>query len=388
MAWRIHNAVVRGEIDNRIPGVTTGKIWLIHQLEPLEVNLTGNCWRDIAGCCLSFINPSPDYSQQAPELAQPQSGNVGDMTASLKCRVIDDDSEQPSATWNNVLYLEWFDRCNGRVLIETVDYQLSITESVWAMDTAEEDVQKFENQRAMRDFITTIIQRRDQASEDKWDDEIADEFEWEQRLRDSDRLTDAFQEVLEKYYEDPESQQKQAFAMSWDSLLGDEGSRNETMHRLFDDPDQMEKYFEEERELDELLELDLDENNGSDDDDYFVHPLQQKAHDCAMQAMNLIDSIDNDNEPATRLCTNLVHVSSKLAGALNFRTEIFEQESGYVLAILKRCLSYHNEALADCMELIRTCDSEEKQQSLNAIRDSIFEVRDQITELRRELKQN
>jgi hypothetical protein len=339
MAWRIHNAVVRGEIDNRIPGVTTGKIWLIHQLEPLEVNLTGNCWRDIAGCCLSFINPSPDYSQQAPELAQPQSGNVGDMTASLKCRVIDDDSEQPSATWNNVLYLEWFDRCNGRVLIETVDYQLSITESVWAMDTAEEDVQKFENQRAMRDFITTIIQR-------------------------------------------------QAFAMSWDSLLGDEGSRNETMHRLFDDPDQMENYFEEERELDELLELDLDENNGSDDDDYFVHPLQQKAHDCAMQAMNLIDSIDNDNEPATRLCTNLVHVSSKLAGALNFRTEIFEQESGYVLAILKRCLSYHNEALADCIELIRTCDSEEKQQSLNAIRDSIFEVRDQITELRRELKQN
>jgi hypothetical protein len=77
-----------------------------------------------------------------------------------------------------------------------------------------------------------------------------------------------------------------------------------------------------------------------------------------------------------------------LAGALNFRTEIFEQESGYVLAILKRCLSYHNEALADCIELIRTCDSEEKQQSLNAIRDSIFEVRDQITELRRELKQN
>ncbi len=387
MAWRIHNAVVRGEIDNRIPSETTAKIWLIHQTDPLQVKLTGNCWRDIAGCCLSFVNPSPDYTQQAPELAQPQIGQVGDMTASLKCRVIDDESEQPSATWNNVLYLEWFDRCNGRVLIETVDYQLSISESLWSLDTIEEDKQKLENQRAMRDFITTIIQRRDQVS-DEWSDEIADEFEWEQRLRDSDRLTDAFQEVLEKYYDDPESQQKQAFAMSWDSLLDDEGSRNETMHRLFDDADDMEQYHDEERELDEILELELAEDEESEDDDYFVHPLQQKAHDCAMQAMSLIDSIENDNEPATRLCTNLVHVSAKLAGALNFRTEIFEQESGYVLAILKRCLSYHNEALADCMEMIRSCDSAEKLQSLNAIRDSIFDVRDQITELRRELNQN
>ncbi len=35
----------------------------------------------------------------------------------------------------------------------------------------------------------------------------------EERLKESDRLTDAYQEVLEKYMEDPESERKEAFVM-------------------------------------------------------------------------------------------------------------------------------------------------------------------------------
>jgi hypothetical protein len=49
MAWRIDEQVVRGEIDNRERGRVTGKIWFAGRAEPVELQLTGNCWRDLAG---------------------------------------------------------------------------------------------------------------------------------------------------------------------------------------------------------------------------------------------------------------------------------------------------------------------------------------------------
>ncbi len=53
------------------------------------------------------------------------------------------------------------------------------------------------------------------------------EYEWEERLKESDRLTDAYQEVLEKYMEDPDSERKEAFVMGWDGLLGSMADREE-----------------------------------------------------------------------------------------------------------------------------------------------------------------
>ena len=110
MAWRIDNAVIRGEIDNTVPGRTNGRIWLIHQEEPLILNLEGDCWRDLAGSLLTFVNPSPDHDLGPPELANPQTGQVGDMTASRKCRVFTDEPDQRDFTWKNMLSLEWFDQ--------------------------------------------------------------------------------------------------------------------------------------------------------------------------------------------------------------------------------------------------------------------------------------
>ena len=59
MAWRIDEWVIRGEIDNRVRGRVTGRIWFTGRAEPVELSLTGDCWRDLAGRRLEFVNPQP-----------------------------------------------------------------------------------------------------------------------------------------------------------------------------------------------------------------------------------------------------------------------------------------------------------------------------------------
>ena len=57
MAWRIHDNVQRGEVDNRERGVVRGKVWLRGVAEPVVLDLKGNACADLAGCLLTFENP-------------------------------------------------------------------------------------------------------------------------------------------------------------------------------------------------------------------------------------------------------------------------------------------------------------------------------------------
>ncbi|MFN7342897.1 MAG: hypothetical protein ACK5TA_06155, partial [bacterium] len=123
--------------------------------------------------------------------------------------------------WKNILYLDWFSEINGRVLIEAPDYRMRISEHVWEMDQDLEEAQKLANMNSMRDFLAQMIQRSEtdntpDAVKSKAQHSELNEFEWEERLKESDRLTDAYQEVLEKYIDDPDAERKEAFVMGWD----------------------------------------------------------------------------------------------------------------------------------------------------------------------------
>lgn len=177
MAWMIDEAVTRGEIDNRVEGRTTGRVWLIGREAPLELELEGDCWRDLAGTRLKFENPAPKRSTEAggrdaiAELKRVQKGLVGDMTASRKCKVptVDDEEfqrlyeneEEIPYAWKNMLYLEWFSEANGRVVIEATEYEMEISDREWEMDEDAEEAQKLANLNAMRNFMAQVIQRRE-----------------------------------------------------------------------------------------------------------------------------------------------------------------------------------------------------------------------------------
>lgn len=387
MAFRIDDAVIRGEIDNTVEGRTTGRLWLLGREEPLTLDLNGDCWRDLAGARLSFENPEPSADPDADALVLVQNGVVGDITASRKARVATVSEDEIQALhaagreipyeWKNLLYLEWFSETNGRVLIETSDYRLTVTEHVWQMDADSEQAQQLANLHAMRDFMASLIRRKKPSEQETGSegDEL-DEYEWEERLKESDRLADAYQEVLEKYMDDGDAERKEAFVMGWDGLLDALAERDETeMVDPFEDEDLQGS-------SNSWQSTDMD-----DEEDEERHPLQALAYEVALRAVDLVSRDGGPDTASHCLVSNLLQVSAKLAGALSGHGSGYEPEAGFVLAVLKRCLSWLNEAMAACQALLDQEHDADQKQALMHLRQSVFEIRDGVVALRRELKQ-
>ncbi len=402
MAWRIDQAVVRGEIDNTVEGRTTGRIWLAGSDAPLQLALDGDCWRDLAGTRLQFENPAPRPGPETTGLAIDQTGVVGDMTASQKAKVplvseeefhtLCREHKDIPFEWRNTLYLEWFGEFNGRVVIEASNFTLSISPHEWELDEDAEAAQKLANLNAMRDFMALVIQRSDEEEPGAEPAAELDEFAWEERLKESDRLTDAYQEVLEKYLNDEDSERKEAFVMGWDGLLDALAERDEA-----DDDDDFEDDDEDALTghfLDDDDELDFEEEYGEFDDEGGIpfdendkHPLQVGAQALAVQAMDLLESDDGPGSPSYLLITNLLQVSAKLACALNCHGSGYQPETGFVLAVLKRCLNWLNEALGACLTLHDTTHDPARRADFEKLQTAAFQIRHGIVELRRNLKQ-
>ena len=402
MAWRLDEAIEHGLIDNTVPGTTTGKIWLCGRDEPLILSLDGDCWRDMAGAVLEFENPDPQHDAEAISLDTEQAGIIGDMTASRKARVptIDEDEidqflqegKEIPCNWSNILYLEWFSEINGRVLIEVTGFSLKISDREWEMDADEEEAQKLANLGAMRDFLAQVISRIDPDEEEtavkSGEQAELSESEWEERLKESDRLTDAYQEVLEKYMEDPECERKEAFVMGWDGLLSSMADREESGED-FDDYDD-----EDDDEEDTASAWKLGGENDEDDDGLEPwdaegsHPLQVSAQEVAMRAFSLVGRDGRQDSAQEKLVSHLMQVNAKLGGILQIQEGEMEPEAGFVLAVLKRCLNWLNEAISACGDLIETESDPDHKAALEHLRADIFSIREGIIELRQELNQN
>jgi hypothetical protein len=402
MAWRIEDTVAHGEIDNTVEGHTTGRIWLEGRDEPLILSLNGDCWRDLAGTRLQFENPSPKSAPTTEALDMDQSGIIGDMTASKRNKVptvseeefhhLYQNRQDIPHEWQNTLYLEWFSEINGRVVIETAKFHLIISPHEWEMDEDAEDAQKLANLNSMRDFMTQVIRRKNPEEHETDGAEQLDEFEWEERLKESDRLTDAYQEVLEKYMEDADSEQKEAFVMGWDGLLDALAERDE-------EEGDVENFLLEasDRVTDEFVHfnegyLDSDEfddesyEDGEDVEEEENHPLQAQAQELAMRAMDITERGSEPGTPSYILITNLLQVSGKLAGVLYGRESGYQPETGFILAVLKRCINWINEAVGACQQLLDVEQDADQKAALAHMRSSMFEIRDSIVEMRRELK--
>ncbi len=396
MAWRPDKCILRGEVDNTERGRVVGKLWMVDRAEPIILDLQGDAWPDLAGCKITFTNPTPKAQPQYASLAQDQFGQVGDITASNKrksftvpeeewTRAISEQrlNEVPFV-WKNSLYLEWYSTANGRVVIETCDYEISISERQWETDEDEHQAQQMLNMQAMRDFLGGVIQRVESKDDGKSPDEMTEE-EWEEALKQSDRLTDAAMEAFDKFEHDPDSDEKEAFVMGWDHMLRDDG----------DEEDLDDEEEQDEPDIEEDDEFDAEEHSLSEQEEFSFeihhHPLQTQARDYGLAATEKLRSlgIDRDDDepslPPNRFAKNVYQIMGKLAGALNHGPG-HGQPKGYVLAITKRCLNWANDALAALNEM-----SEEHPAAideLNHLRLGLFELRDGITDLRRQLHES
>ena len=155
MAWRIEESLTKGEVDNRVRGRVTGRLWFMGRDEPVVLELAGNAWRDVAGQVLRFTNPQPKPARPGEwdHFPAVQRGVVGDITASRKVKVPDCSMDELMGYfeakkpfpwhWGNSLYLEWHSEANGRVVIESASYTLELNpEAAWTMGEAEEQTQR------------------------------------------------------------------------------------------------------------------------------------------------------------------------------------------------------------------------------------------------------
>ncbi len=394
MAFRIDQNVIRGEIDNRSKGIVHGKIWLEGQDQPLVLELTGNAHPDLAGCLLTFDNPGKRFSHHHLDLLTPmQRGVAGDMTASRKARVFDipieaayqmaKQKQKPPEHLANSLYLEWFSESNGRVVIESTDYKLTISEPKWQLTEEEAAQAANDTSAAMQNFLQKLTGKIEQHRRGQKDhEETWNEHDYERFLKESDARTDKYCELLEKYGDSDEAEAKIAHEMGWDRNI--EMTEEEAAER--------EQWIEE---MNRACEEGVNEpepepephREGIDwiraEDGDLRHPLQHVCFEGAMKLWHEIKVLGLEEHPdkdLTNLLSEFQTASVKLAGALSgvARGEGFS-DGALTVAWLKRALNHLHKAQAG-LEAVAPKNLLPND-LVTETRRQLFEIREGILEL-------
>ncbi len=335
MAWRIDESVVRGEIDNRTRGRVTGRIWFAGRAEPVARDLAGNCWRDLAGRRLEFVNPEPQPAD-LKGLAARQTGNVGDITASRKVKVPDIPMSQIGEYyaakkkwtwhWGNSLYLEWFSDRNGRVVIESATFQLTILPDIaWDMTPEEEAAQRGANADGMTGFMQqlgeAIIAERKAKGEPiddtppEWnDDKPQTEEEAEKMQADSDKLSDRIQARLDR--EGPDADYEKILEEELERRARERGEKPLTPEQEAERAEWIDEINRAAEEAlnnpDPELEKELDRK----------HPVSERAFELSVRLMQDVEArgwVPDDaprEHPVAELTGAAMSAGAKFAGAL------------------------------------------------------------------------
>jgi hypothetical protein len=395
MAWRIQDSVIRGEVDNREKGVVRGRLWLHGLPEPVVLELKGNAHPDLAGCLLKFEQPGETIPMRTDADFSPvQRGTIGDLTASRKVRVPDVPIEEfvrwpeekgpPPEHLANCLYLEWFSEANGRVVIESADYRLDVSAPEWRL-TPEDEAQRAKDAEAgwkgfMQQLNEAVETRRHKGPEklEDWD-----EFDHEKSLREGDAITDKYLELLQKYGDDPNSEEIIAREMGWDKDTGAEDGDDSW------DVDEINRVCAE-AEKNPLQPDPLTEGKDwiQTERDDIKHPLSHRTLQSAIALMRQLDEFglkETEDQDLVAFVSEFQITGAKLAGALDslaYGRSL--REGAFVVAYLKRALDHLHKAQAGLESVApkRLLPDDLVAQH----RRELFEIREEILRLMKEFR--
>jgi len=425
MAWRIHDSVQRGEIDNRERGVVRGKVWLHGLQEPVVLELKGNACRDLAGCLLTFENPGETIPLRTDARVEPlQRGTIGDLTASRKVRVFDIPFEEAYERLRkklpvpehlaNCLYLEWFSEANGRVVIESHEYKLTISPPAWTLTPEEEQQRQKEAAEGFNGFLAGLSEALEAAKHEPSEDKEWDEFDYEKFLRESDARTDKYMELLDKYQDHPDRERLIAREMGWTWL--EEAIEEEEPEGTGASPAHDERNDDVEAgrapalpgDAEEEEESDLDEINRAcdepgepppdpategvdwvrDEHGDIKHPLSLRAFDGSMALWRRCKELglgEIDDDDLARLISEYQITGAKLAGALDgLAFDRDQREGAFIVAYLKRALAHLHSAQGalEKVAVKRLLPAE----TLASTRAELFVLREEMLRLMKEFR--
>ena len=397
MAWRIHDSVIRGEIDNRVKGTVRGKLWLDGLSGPAALELAGNACPDLAGCLLKFKNPAKTFPlPKKPKFNPLQRGRIGNLSASQKVRVFTvsdeeafammDRGEKPPERMANALYIEWFSEGNGRVVIESTEFELEISAPEWRLTPAEETQRARDAEAGWEMFaqqLSDAIEKQKRGQKDpaaEWD-----EHDYEKLLKESDARTDKYMELLDKYGDSDEAEEKISKEMGWLRELTPEEAEEENRHieemnraceeALNEPPPEPEPHREG---------IDWIRTKAGD----LRNPLQHRCFESAMKFWKQADKLGlkkSEDEDLQQFIFEFQTTGAKLAGALNG----IAQDRGiadptFVVACLKRALDHLHKSQAGLEAVVPKKILPEKM--IADARKELFEIREGILKLMDEFR--
>lgn len=386
---------MRGWIDNRTRGRVTGELVLLGRDDVVRLDLEGDANPDVAGCRIEFTNPRPAGGDPT-DLFPDQDGVPGDITCSRKCRVPDVPVEEfvrhrgdPLPThWANTLYIEWFSERNGRVVIETVDFTVAISPHEWTMT----DEEALRHAEAVQEAMLGWMDRLHEAVGDDEDDGAdvpdeppMDEFAWEKLLKESDRRTEKYGELMEKYHEHPDCERIIAREMGWDEF---EDLLDADQRGLVPKPEETDEAGFEEPEPDPSSE---GRDWVRDDQGHVTHPLTLRARNLGHRVWKTCEAHglvqggpdpDPDrprHEDVEDFVFNVQCLGVKLSGALCSLADGVSPGGGFIVAYLKRAMRFLNDALS-AEQKVRSA-SRLPAETLDGFRGEIFAIRDEMLAL-------
>ena len=394
MAWRIQDSVIRGEIDNRVKGRVRGKLWLDGLDQPVKLELEGNACPDLAGCRLIFKNPDKTFPmRKKPEFNPLQRGKIGNLSASQKVRVFTipdeeafammDRDEKPPERTANALYLEWFSEGNGRVVIESANFELNISAPEWRLTPAEEKQRAQDAETGWEMFskqLNEALEKHKRGQKDpaaEWD-----EHDYEKFMKECDARTDKYMELREKYGDSDEAEAKIAKEMGWISEDEAESERIlvEEMNRITE-----EALNEPLPELEPHREgIDWIRTANGD----IRHPLQHRCHESAMKFRRECDVLELDkseDDDLQQFVFEFQTTGAKLAGALHgIARGCGPRDGAFTVAYLKRALDHLHQAQAGLEAVAPKKRLPEKM--VSEARKELFEIREGILKLMDEFR--
>ena len=392
MAWRLHEHVLRGEIDNRTPGRVAGRIWLAGVEEPLVLELRGNCHPDLAGCLLRFENPQPTAMTTKPPASR-QRGTAGDITAARKVRVFDipfeeayaliKAGERPPEHTANALYLEWNSDLSGRVVIESSSYRLEVSEPAWQF-TANELAERA-RRAAEESSDAFALEIRADGTEEEWD-----EFRCEELLRESDARGDKYRRLLERYLDHPDRDRIIAHEMGWSWLEEalDQEAETSPACKDWDEPTRGEDFLPSDIELaaPEASREGIDWVR--DERGRIVHPIQKHTKESLYALLDELRAAGNPEEHHEELgefAGHFMTLGAKLAGALGSLARGWVGvDSGLTIASLKRALDVLHQALTVAGAL--GADTPFPAARIAHYRNELFAIREEMLALMAKLR--
>jgi hypothetical protein len=348
MAFRIHDSVVCGVIDNCVKGIVAGKVWVAGRVEPIVLELKGNAWPDLAGCLLTFRNPQKALADpHVLSLNLLQRGTIGDITASRKVRVFDvpleqalemfDRKEKPPEHMANSIYLEWFSDANGRVVIESADYEVTISAPEWRMTPEENEERAKQAAAGMANFmqrLTDAIERQHAGQKDP--DEEWDEHDYEKYMRLYDARLEKYGELLDKYGDSEEAEGKIAKEMGWEQEQQDEEQQNwiEEMPAIGEEAlnEPPPEHGPQQKGIDSIRTPDRDAQK----------QLQHRCFEIGnkfLRAVERLDPTDLSDKDLDEFIGEFERATAKLGAALSVQL-VAPGEHAFIVAYLKRALGH------------------------------------------------